>query len=259
MSFLYFIATEAKKPDQKGIENAGLAYALEAGRCKFREVINGPEGKRGLLISRAVDFPDLKYDANAQDWKPITATSYVGKWRTKEIKPSDLQRENMVEGVSVAMADGSMWIAAHARKFIEIEPGTIIPYCTLPPDLAYVDGQWKPHKILRRFRRFAELAEEYQAAAYAEVEKQANAGDVIRFEFAGINDLAVGAITANYYASHAELDMLELYNIEVRQRLIDAALDTATFQAWQNKKKDTDQDGSGLLSGPPALTPAEAI
>jgi hypothetical protein len=154
----------------------------------------------------------------------------------------------------VEMADGSIWLAAHARKFTELEPGTIVHFCPLPRTLAFIDGKWVPSKIHRRFQVFAELAEEYQQAAYEALETCNAPSATITFQFPKLDDFAVMAITANYYASHAELSFLDAYDIESRKRLISAAMDEETVERWQKKRIESAQDGSALSDGLAHLT-----
>lgn len=258
MSFLYFLKTSSKSPITKEIREAGIEYAFAEHGTRSREIIVGPGGNRGLLLARNILADDLKFDAANQEWRQINEKAWVGKPKGVEIKPGDLQRPEIVEGERVELADGSIWIAAHARKFTELEPGALVHYCPLPKTLSLIDGQWRPDKIHRRFRIFSELAEEYQTAAYVAFEASQLQGEVIRFEFPRIDDFAVMALTANYYVSHAELDLLELYDEDTRRRLVSVAMDEGTVRAWQEKKRELAQGGSALSDGQKESMPEPA-
>jgi len=256
MSFFYFIATQSQKPFQQEIDNSGLAYAIEAGKVRWRCVLNGPDGQRGLILCRT---EDVLYKPSEQVWQKINDKAWIGYQANAKISAGDLQRESMVSGERVEMANGEIWLAAHARKFTELEEGSIVSYCSLPRSLALVDGKWVPSTIQKRFRLFQELAEAYQAAAYEAVEASNFANDTVLFQFDRLDDFAVLAITANYHASHIELSILEAYDVETRKRLISAAMDENTFLAWQNKKKELGQDGSVSSVGQEPLTLAPGL
>lgn len=249
MSFIYFLATASKKPEPKEIRQAGIEYAFDHSGTKSREVFSGPGGKRGLLLCRSGFGDVLGYDPTSQQWRQISETAWVGRNDNYTPKPGDLQRPEMVEGVRVELADGNIWLAAHARKFVELEPGALVHYCPLPKTLSLIDGQWRPDKIHRRFRIFAELAEAYQTAAYAALAQSETPSNVVKFEFSQIDDFAVMALTANYYVSHVELDMMEAYDEASRKALISAAMDEKTVFDWQQKKRESALDGFGSSDG----------
>lgn len=251
MSFFYFLATQSQKPIQKEIDAAGLSYALEAAKTRSQVVIHGPDGQRGLVLSRR---DHVQYKPADQIWHKITATTWIGRTKGVTITAGDLQRESMVTGQRVEMANGEIWLAAHARKFIEFEPGNIASYCNHPRSLAFVDGQWVPSTVQKRFRLFQELAEAYQAAAYDAVEAAGFRSDTVSFSFERLDDLAVMAITANYYASHVELSILEAYDVETRKRLVSAAMDEQSVIEWQKKRQDSAKSGSDLSDGQTQLT-----
>lgn len=258
MSFFYFLATHSQKPLQTEINAARIAYAIEANKCRHNVVINGPGGNRGLILARSNAFTtNVLYKPEEQRWHKINENAWLGFFANATIGAGQLQREIMVDSEAVELADGSIWMAAHARRFIELEPGTLSTYCSLPRGLSYVDGKWISTKVQGRFREFQELAEEYQTAAAQAWENRGGEAGVITFEFPRIDDLAVMALTANYHVSHTELSVLEVYDVETRKRLVAAAMDEKTVAAWQKKRIDLGLGGIGSSDGREPSTLAE--
>lgn len=227
MSFSYFIEL-AKRPTA-----TDLAEAFpHARKLKSIQTQRGPAGRSGWLLYSSDEPP------------PITDTCLEmgqgsGRWVIMDGKPSpgELQRPEMLEGSSVEMADGTAWQPAYARRFALLDD-RITVYCPLPNGLQLdrYDGRWKPTGVAARLRPLADLAEAYQTALVEAAAAAPENATSFRFEFAHLDDLAIAGLTANYYISKWELALLDCYDLEARQRLIDAITDRATLTAWHQKK-----------------------
>jgi hypothetical protein len=237
MFFYYF---ERRGADTFAIP-ACLQYTIDRGASfQNREVLSGPEGTGAGWLFRVGsrnEPRELKYDNANQTWVRIHAPDgpvcYVGRWNDEKLDPSKLARPTQLEHHPVALGDGTVWAAAVARGF-DVEAEWY--YTPLPKTLAFdsATGQWKPTKVAREYRRFLELAQKYADAHDKAVEEQQS-----KFEFIEIDELAMGAITANYRVSHSELALFEdVYTVAVRDALVNCALDFPTIKRWVDKKKD---------------------
>ena len=219
-----------------------LSYATDRGASlQSREVLSGPDGHGAGYLFRigckGTDARELKLDPATQTWARVHAPDgpvcYVGRWNTDVLEPSKLARATVLEHHPVALGDGSVWAAAVARGF-DIESEWY--YTPLPKTLAFDagTGKWLPTVVAKEYRQFLELAQQYADAhdnAVAEEQKQ--------FAFTEIDALAIGALTANYRISHAELALFEdVYTVAVRDALVHCALDFPTIKKWVDKKKE---------------------
>jgi hypothetical protein len=229
-----------------------LAYTIDRGATVTRrEVLSGPDGSGpGWLYSLGTDpTRDLKWDTQTQTWTAIyhavdgsavEPRCYVGRWNDATLDPAKLQRPTLLEGHSVALGDGSVWVAAIARGFDVESAGYYTP---LPKTLAYdsATGKWRAVRVAKEYRAFLDLA-----VAYADAHDIAVTDNVATFSFEHIDELAVAALQANYRIGHAELALFEdVYNVTVRDALVHCALDFPTIRNWVAKKNDSDAVGAG--------------
>lgn len=231
---------------------AQLAYATDRGASfQTREVLAGPEGSgpgwlcRFSSVAGVFDSRDLKLDTGAQHWAPVFDASgqqscWVGRWTADILSPSVLERPKLLDSHRVTLADGSVWNAAIARGF-DVESERY--YTPLPQTLAFdiSTGRWRPNKVAKEYRQFLDLAH-----AYADAHDAAVAEEKTSFDFPQIDDLAIGALTANYRISHAELGLFEdVYTVTARDALVHCALDFPTIKRWVEKKREQAADGAG--------------
>jgi hypothetical protein len=220
-----------------------LQYAIDRGASvQNREVLSGPDGHGAGWLFRVDaknETTELKFETTNQQWVRIHAPDgpvcYVGRWNADKLEPGKLARPTQLEHHPVALGDGTVWAAAVARGF-DVEAEWY--YTPLPKTLAFdaTTGQWKPTKVAKEYRRFLELAQKYADAHDKAVGEQRT-----KFEFVEIDELAMGAITANYRVSHAELALFEdVYTVAVRDALVNCALDFPTIKRWVDKKKESD-------------------
>lgn len=252
MLFLYWIP----KPHDVDQVRREIGYAFEGakGEAVHKEVLAGPGGNgAGLLMADRYwksQIDRVKLDLENQYWRKIPGSiAWVGCYRSDKLSPSDLQRSELVEGIGVEMADGSIFQCAHARKFVEVEQ-QIVMFCPLPRVLELDDsGQWSPTKVAPRFMMLSDLATEFSLAAVENAKQSELHGGFVRFEFPKADDLAIAGLTANYRVGPAELALCNAYDVESRRRLIAAVMDEATMKDWAQKKTELVLSGSDTACG----------
>ena len=252
---LYFIPIDpatGARPDlreRSTLRKLRIDHAIEPKQFDGpREILAGPDGGRGLLLTPkrpgcVSDDQRLRVDLAGQTWRQIDdSVAWVGRWNDQAVDPIQLQRPAMVAGVAVDLADGSTWIAAHARKWIEYDQ-QLLPLCPLPKTLSLQGGKWQPGQVARRFLQLATLAEQNRQAEIDAIAAAPTGASEVRFTFDAIDDLAIATLQANYRIGPAELDLLQLYDIQSRTRLVAAAMDSATLAAWSQKKTELARAG----------------
>jgi hypothetical protein len=257
--FLYFVPRIGGNPF--AIPPA-LRYAGGRGfSLTHRETMAGPEGcGPGWICAVKTDATTrVELQLNDQTWARLFVADapadapplFVGRWNDAKLSPGPLQRPNMQPGHPVTLGDGSTWVAAIARGF---EAATASSYTPLPRQLERdgKTGKWVHGSVASEYRRFLELA-----LAYVDAANEAAAKDETHFSFEGIDDLAIGALSANYRIGPEELGLFPgVYSTEVRDELIRAALDWPTIEAWTlQKKTEMAGDGSGTSESATPSTP----
>lgn len=225
---------------------ASLQYIEERGASRHRrEVMQGPGGSPAGWIVAIGDWPaeSVGFFPERQTWAAMgptdTPTVWVGRANDAVLMPDKLARNLMLEGHPVELGDGSRWIAAIARGF-DAESSQF--YTPLPKTLTYdpTSNRWRPKQVAKEYRRFLELAIEYADAhdnAVAEGQKT--------FEFEAIDELAIGALTANYRIGPVELSLFDdVYTVPARNALVGVALDFPTINRWVQKKTESAAVGS---------------
>jgi hypothetical protein len=252
--FLYWIPKTFDRAQIK--QDIGYAFEGAEGEAIKKEVLAGPGGNGpGILVadrSWKSQMDRVKLDLENQYWRRVPKSlAWVGCDRGATLSPSDLQRSELVEGIGVELADGSVMQCAHARKFVEVEQ-QIVAYCDLPRTLEMDDdGKWKPTKIAKRFEKLSNLANEYSLAVTQAAIENGSVGPngTVRFSFEQIDEFAISGLSANYRIGPAELALCNAYDVETRRRLVAAIMDEATYQLWSQKKTESDHVGSDSSSG----------
>lgn len=254
MLFLYWIP----KPHDVDQVRREIGYAFEGakGEAVHKEVLSGPGGNgAGLLMADRYwksQIDRVKLDLENQYWRKIPGSiAWVGCYRSDKLSPGDLQRSELVEGIGVEMADGSIWQCAHARKFVEVEQQMVGVFGFTIPNVLEMneEGKWTPTKVSPRFARFVELATMYWDACVAAMDNADDGAESLAFQFDEIDELAILGLTANYRLGPSEVALTNIYDVESRQRLVRAIMDEATFQRWLQKKTDAGLDGSDTSRG----------
>lgn len=250
--FLYFLADHVGEITDEILVRFGVHYAIERHEMAGpRSIVMGPGGRSGVLIAHK-SFPlnRLVYVSGEQEWlqNPKLENTWVGKWESDRIGPSDLQRPALVEGASVTLEDGSKWRAAYARRFEFLDGGHLRCFCPLPKTLTATKDGWAPTRIAKRYRRLASLAELFWREKLDAAKKTESETFTWLSKYA--DELAVASLTANYRIAETELTLLELYGTNSRSELLSVAMDDGTLQEWQKKTAETGQDGTLFFDGP---------
>jgi hypothetical protein len=248
MHFNYFLP-DRRTANLNDLVQCGLGYVFQpesaataAIAATVRPVYNGPGGQNGVIVSTSDQW--IGYYQGQQEWRQEPGKSHwVGLWTADRPTPDSLARQNQVSGTTLLLDDGQSWLIPKARHFEEFD-GEIGFGINLPTRLTRDElGNWVRGEIKQRYRRLWDLATELVGAV---------AGD--QTTFASIDELAVEAFTCNYRVSATELDLLGIYDVAVRDRVIRIVID---LDGWAEivKKKRTRQDSGNSNSGPGELTP----
>lgn len=232
----------------------GLGYVFEpdsaaSPEASFapRQVINGPDGQHGLIVSRSDTH--CGYYKNDQVWKKHTSGAYwVGMWRDNRPTPQSLARPNTIPGKSLLLDDGNTWEIPRARHFVEFDDD-IIALNALPTNLTLdATGNWVRGEVKRRYRKLWQLMSDYfTRVAEAVVGEHGE----MRITFAYESNVAIEAFTCNYRVSAIELDLLGIYDTDVHKHVIWIVTDEDGWEVLYKKKLNTQGIGSST-SGPAA-------
>jgi len=238
-SFLYWIPGGGVTVPPEQIDEHGLAYAFDGG-CTARTCDRGPDGQRGaVVVAGGNEDGKCGYWPSKQAWRQVAGRSaWVGMYNQNKPTPDDLIRQQQVTGVWIDADDGSRWLAPIARKWHVLDDQIVWDY-NLPRRLTLNDdGLWVPGEVKPRYERIWQLAMDYEATA-TEALAKADSASVVRFRYDDMDLLAISALQVNYRIGPIELDMLGVYDDQLRQRIVDVLLDNDTWQDWIKKKVDT--------------------
>lgn len=252
MHFQYFFPGRTKITRDE-LHELGLGYVFDVETTATngpnlapRQVSNGPGGQHGLIVSLSSDF--CGYHKEQQVWQQeIDCDYWVGMFTgDKRPTPETLQRDNLIEGGTLRLDDGHVWMFPAARHYEEFD-GEIIPRRMLPTRLSRdPTGLWVPGEVKERYRELWRLATELLLAL--------SEGEVY---FPEIDNLVIECFKCNYRVSAAELDLLGVHDDQVRVRVPRILLDLDNFDVLFKKKLTTLGIGNST-SGQPALVPDEA-
>lgn len=244
---LYFAANRSATNDQL---RAARPYAIGERVAKAAVTGAGPSGAAGLLFAdpERLEPQHLAYRPDVQRWRrdpsqPADGPAgeiWVGVYTDhRRPTPEELARSPLIPGPRLVLPDSHVWTIPKARQYEQHPDHGLLCYCPLPKRLTLDDaGEWVSGEVIPRFRKLWELA-----AAYAEAEELAAAeappdADTVVFTFDGLNDLAVAALAVNYHVGPVEIDLLDIFDVETRTRLIDTVLDRETWRRLLQKKTD---------------------
>lgn len=245
--FLYYLP--GRGPDIKlaDVRALGLGYAFDE-QLTPRQCLRGPDNGSGVII--AASDQRVGYYQGQQDWRPIPHSSaWIGLYRDERPAPADLARTELLDGLWIKCDDGHSWLVPKARRWEEFD-GECYSVCGLPQRLSLTaEGQWQLGAVKSRYEQLWRWVCAYEQA-FAEAVQAHHDGDVVRFTFDAINDMAIAALQANYRVAAIELDLLGIYDLQARERIVDALLDVATWRAWVKKKcAALARNGSPSVSG----------
>jgi hypothetical protein len=288
--FLYYVP-ESPQIKLARLRELGLGYAFDS-QPPQTQVARGPDGRPGAVLAGHGCPPHLaKFYApddakRKQRWVPLYTgvqsaecgvqsgeaasppAAWVGMYDDARPTPADLVRPAPISGESVAADDGSQWLVPHARRFEMIEDDPELPIlwaANLPRRLTLTATGWESGDVKPRYQRLWQLACAYldavQSAMDAEPEEPienqpAGQPRIVRFEFQEADNLAVLALCTNYHVAHAELELLQVFDDELRRAVIDVLLDNRTFDKLLKKKQASGSTAAGSTSsfgpGPPS-------
>lgn len=231
MYFNYFF------PGRRGIKlddlvQAGLGYvfAPEVGSAPGTpfvacQVMNGPGGQHGLVVSPADEF--IGYYEDKQSWKQEVGKDYwVGFWRDKRPTPTTLARATQIAGETILLDDGQPWTFPIVRHWEEFD-GEITNTIQLPHRMTRNEaGEWIPGKIKERYRKLWHLLAGYLEAVVSDADL-----------YEEYNALIVEAFQCNYKVSDIEIDLLGLYDLSVRDTITQILLDHKSYAELIKKKQ----------------------
>jgi hypothetical protein len=205
--FLYFIPNCSGIPDLKRIGDAGLQHAFPS-VGQAGGIMNGPGSESGHMLAYGQD-PDIGYRPTQQAWIKTITGSWVGMDRKNRPGPVDLERETIVEGSSVVLADGNEWHVPILR-FMNGD--------TRFPQVLTIGEDGHAQYIVRpEYRAIYELANDM-------VHKSLK-GEGGKFSADDHMMLATEALKQNYRIGPYEITLLELIDSVNVQKVADAALD----------------------------------
>jgi hypothetical protein len=224
-----------------------LQYAFDSKSYSHCETVSGPLGTgQGMILAHPnTPAERVRLDPAKQTWRRIPNSELLcGIWNDTKPTPSSLQRDVLIDGHPIELEDGSRWQCAIARGF---DADRESYYSPIPRSLELDEsGRWLPSRFAPQYRRFMQLATEYAAA-----NDQAVDSGESKFNFDGIDELAILGLTCNYRLSAIELALMpDAYSIRVRRQLLDAILDFPTIEAWTKKKLEAASVGSDSSDGP---------
>lgn len=203
-SFLYFWSGGPPSINADKITEFGLDYALAGASIETRQVnSNSPSGSPGLVFcdSKRMGGRVAGCDMDAQTWRKMPDVEgrpelWVGHWNDAKPGPGDLQRGNVLGGLSAMLADGNRWIVPKVRHYDE----TLQVWQSDLP--AYLDYD-STGKIIRGqpLEKYRQLYEDTAALADAELSGEpVDEQTLYRAVFA--------LLGANYVVSMPELVLL---------------------------------------------------
>jgi len=245
---LYYLPDAARARLTEAIDAAGLGYAFDGPPIPC-EVTRGPQAAQpaGLVVADKGSAPDhmVRLDPDAQTWRPIPGSdAMVGVYTDAPPTPELLARADLLPGHPVELADGQTYIAPVARGLAMDDEAGPTGWTLALPQTVGLDpaGAWTAGDVVPRYRALWAAAchwwdAKHQALDAGPDDDQPDAATVaFTFDFASLLDAALTVLAANYRVGRPEVALLGLFDDASAVRLLDAAIDWPTVQAWLKKK-----------------------
>lgn len=255
----YFIPTTAHKTDCP--PELLAEYFLDAVIdspiiCQTR---NGPNGQPGLIVVDAEVSKNLvQYDPRGQTWtQSLDTDAWIGYAGKTPPRVASLARRDMLPGRSVKLTSGETIQVPVAQRFVDVE-GRLYTATALPQALGRDRDtkQWIPKTIVAKYQTLWNHLQGYIAAQETALrEADVEPGESVWFEYAGLHDLTIAALTANYRIAHDEVEILGIYDQSTQSKILAVLTDQETRDAWVKKKLAAlTSDGSIFADGPTQST-----
>lgn len=258
--FLYFVELDGNKFGDADLDRFKLRYAIES-KVRLQLVRSGPNGKRGFIVADSAAVASCKYLPESQTWvqRFDDPQVWIGYNGTEPPHPLQLARRKQLAGRPVRLPDGKEMLIPIARRFVEHNQ-RLLWSIALPQALKRDEsGKWVPSDVVGQYRRIWDLLMQYCDAAEQAIRTADVAdGESVYFQFEAIDELAIGAITANYRMGPDEVEICGQYDQRVRGEIIAVLRDEATREAWIKKKLATLIGSGGTSSDGPELSITES-
>lgn len=253
---LYYLPERDRAIKLEELRTAGLGYAFErAPTCCG--VQGGPDGSPGVVVADPQSVPEsqIGHYPDRQTWRKMPASpNWVAYYTADRPASADLQRDQVLPGHWIRLADGQEWLAPIARGAGE-EDDRLVWYQNLP-EATSIDGEgnWTRTGVLPRYERLWEIATRWwDARSGATISDDAQQQNIrATFDFDGLNDAALAALAANYRVGKAEVALLGLFDDHCTAQILDALIDWPTIETWLKKKLPSMLATSSTDAGPPA-------
>lgn len=215
----------------------GLGHAFDPADqpITVRSVRRGPDGGEGAVVvdERRVSAASVGFFPDRQQWWRVPGSAaWVGRFTGESIVPADLQREVILPGHDVKLADGQSYHVPIARGLAE-EADELRYFVALPRKSTIDDeGRWVEGDVDDRYAELWSLAERW---ADAVVDAKTEHGRTM-FELRDSHDGALAALAANYRLGKAEVALLGLFNRRVVYDVLLALIDWPAYEEFHKKK-----------------------
>lgn len=256
MQFLYFFPGR-DKVSQEDLISEGLGYCFRTESATQtttvftpRTIVGGPDRHSGVVVSYG-EAERIGYYADQQTWRKEPGKNYyVGMFNDAQPTPEDLRRDTVLDGTWLRLSDGNDWLLPKSREFVLVGDDVISSGCLFPKRLTRDEsGDWIPGAVKQRYAELWRLSQAYVGAL---LEGDEDGTGQVRFQFGDYDHLVMLCFQANYRVSAAEIDLLGVFEEEMRDRVVRVLLDMDSYVALQKK---TGPDSGNSSSGPNESTP----
>ena len=265
--FLYYLPN-VQSIDIEKITSMPIAYAFSrTDSIAKNQVANGPDKQHGTIVCATGRMPAArcKYLPKDQIWLHHAASNYwVGMYKDANIHPSELQRDEMLFGADVELADGNKWMVPVARHWSNADDAEDYERfeVMLPRTIKWDGGNsyiygpvvkrhamlWSIANAVHSVRLGGETVDELIAT---DEQLQALKGSGMVFA-------AIHALQANYYIGPAECNLLNMFDEDSPRKILDVLCDWHNYMKVLDKKKLAILDGLSSFDGQTETLPDTA-
>jgi len=244
---LYYIPGASGSLDRDAAEAAGIGHAFAGTSISSREC-GGPDGGRGQVVG--VDGSLVGYFPDRQTWT-LAAWLGDGVWIgvDGDVEPESLERDEIVPGHLVTLADGRQWRIPVARMVSEVGAFVALPTRRSLDE----SGKWVAGEVVERYSRLWDYASRYWDAVFGSAQEVADSDGEERvsltFDFDGQTDAAVEALSANYRIGKGEASALEILDDGSVSAILNALVDIPSLVELKKKRASDDSGSSGGRAG----------